>query len=121
MRVVGIVSMLVGIGVIFQIVLGLYVERLYYLRDIHASIGILGLILVAYLTYNSFKRGSTGLRIASAITLLITLVQVSLGLHIYISPQILFVNLHLATAIILAISIALTGFVSMRSSRRGKT
>ncbi len=120
MRVAGIVSMLVGVGVVFQIILGLYIERLYYLRDLHASIGIAGLILVAYLTYSSFKRGDIGLRIASTIVLVITLVQVFLGLHIYTSPQILLVNLHLAIAIILAASIAMTGVISMRSSRRGK-
>ena len=120
MRIAGIISMLVGIGVIFQIILGLYIERLYHLRDLHAFIGIAGLILVAYLTYSSFKRKDIGLRIASTIALLITLIQVSLGLHIYTSPQIFFVNLHLAIAIILAVSIAMTGVISMRSSRRSK-
>ncbi|MFZ8822934.1 MAG: hypothetical protein ACO2O0_02110 [Desulfurococcales archaeon] len=120
MRIAGIISMLVGIGVIFQTILGLHIERLYHLRDLHAYIGIAGLILVAYLTYSSFKRKDIGLRIASTIALLITLIQVSLGLHIYTSPQIFFVNLHLAIAIILAVSIAMTGVISMRSSRRSK-
>ncbi|MDT7888573.1 MAG: hypothetical protein RQ885_06315 [Desulfurococcales archaeon] len=118
MRIAGIISMVVGVGVILQLVLGMHLERIQFLRDFHASIGILGLILVLYLTYDSLNRGSMVLKIASIATLIITLIQVVLGLYIYTAPSIFYVNLHMVTAVILVIAVAITGYISIRSSKR---
>jgi len=118
MRLAGIVSMLVGVGVVVQIALGLSLERLYYLRDLHASIGIVGLALIAYLFYASLKGGSALLKVMSLITLIIAAAQALLGLHLYFAPSISLSNTHLGVAIALLVVIAITGAISARSSRK---
>lgn len=120
MRLVGVISMLVGAGIIIQYALGLGISigGLYGLRDLHASIGILGLILIAYLFYNSLRSsGSFALKVSSLLSFIITLLQVALGLHIYFSPSIYAANIHWILGSILIIMIAATGYLSMRASR----
>lgn len=120
MRLVGLISILVGLGVMIQYLLGLGISfgGLYFLRDLHASIGILGLILVMYLFYSSIRsQGLLALKVSSLLTLLITLTQVALGIHIYFSPSIYAANIHLILGAILIISIAVTGYISMRASK----
>lgn len=67
MRMVGVISIAIGIGVIIQLILGINIAgRLYFLRDLHAFLRILGLILVLYLFYYSIRySASMYLKIAS--------------------------------------------------------
>ncbi|GAY26663.1 hypothetical protein ATG_18670 [Desulfurococcaceae archaeon AG1] len=119
MRLVGLISVLVGVGVIAQYILGLAMVfyGLYYLRDLHATAGIVGLILIAFLTYSSIRSGSPLLKIFSLLALLLTLSQVALGMHIYFSPSIIASDIHMILGVILIIVIAITGYISMKSSR----
>ncbi len=112
--------MIVGIGVVVQYALGLSISSggLYYLRDLHASIGTLGLILMAYLFYSSIRiQGSASLKVSSFLAFLVTLSQVVLGFHIYFSPSILLTNIHTILGGVLIALIAITGYLSIRSSR----
>lgn len=121
MRLVGLISILVGVGVIAQYILGLGIGfgGLYYLRDLHAVIGILGLILVAFLFYNSMSsRGSPLLKIFSLLALLITFSQAALGIHLYLSPSIFISNIHMILGGLLIVVIAISGYLSIRSSTR---
>ncbi|MEM2202934.1 MAG: hypothetical protein QXI22_01065 [Sulfolobales archaeon] len=120
MRLVGLISLLVGVGVIVQYILGLAMVfyGLYYLRDLHATIGIVGLILIVFLTYSSIRsQGSPLLKIFSLIALLLTLSQVALGMHIYFSPSIIVSDIHMVLGVMLVIVIAITGYISMKTSR----
>jgi len=119
MRLVVLISVLVGVGVIAQYILGLAMVfyGLYYLRDLHATAGIVGLILIAFLTYSSIRSGSPLLKIFSLLALLLTLSQVALGMHIYFSPSIIASDIHMILGVILIIVIAITGYISMKSSR----
>lgn len=120
MRLIGLISMLVGIGVVIQYALGLGISfgGLYYLRDLHASIGILGLILMVYLFYSSMRtQGSVSLKASSLLAFLATLSQVALGLHIYFSPSIFLANTHMILGGVLIALIAVTGYFSIKASR----
>ncbi|HWQ16595.1 MAG TPA: hypothetical protein VNL13_02025 [Sulfolobales archaeon] len=124
MRLVGLISILVGVGVIAQYILGLAMTfyGLYYLRDLHAAVGIIGLILVAFLAYSSTRsRGSLLLKIFSLLVLLLTLFQVALGMHLYFSPSIFAADIHMTLGVILVTMVAITGYISMRSSRSPAT
>ena len=120
MRLVGLISTLVGVGVVAQYISGLAMAfyGLYYLRDLHAAVGIIGLILVAFLAYNAIRsQGSFLLKIFSLLVLLLTLSQVALGMHLYFSPSIFAADIHMILGVILVIVIAITGYISIRSSR----
>lgn len=121
---VGVISIAIGIGVIIQLILGINIAgRLYFLRDLHAFLGILGLILVSYLFYYSIRySASMYLKIASGATFLATFIQVALGLHLYMSmaPSIFISTLHLYTGFLLIILIAVSGAISMRYTRSSK-
>lgn len=122
MRLVGIISISIGAGVIIQLILGLNIARgLYSLRDLHALLGILGLILVLYLFYYSIRySASMYLKIASGATFFVTFIQVALGLHLYMASSIFISTLHLYTGVLLIILIAVSGAISMRSARSSR-
>jgi len=71
---------LIGLGVIFQIALGegRLVQGVF--AEVHAGIGILGLIIVvAYLVRNT---GNKPLLAVSSMLVILTLIQVALGMHL---------------------------------------
>jgi len=122
MRLVGVISIAIGVGVIIQLILGINIARgLHSLRDLHAFFGILGLILVSYLFYYSIRYStSMYLKIASGATLLATFIQVALGLHLYMATSIFISTIHFYTGVLLIILIAVSGAISMRHARSSK-
>ncbi|MEM1922716.1 MAG: hypothetical protein QXO86_00610 [Nitrososphaerota archaeon] len=81
MRALPILSVLLAIGVLFQVALGEAGLVTIWLRDLHATIGLAGVILTAVAL--SLSRGSKTSTIYLAVLLAAALVQAIVGLSLY--------------------------------------
>ncbi|MCS7110225.1 MAG: hypothetical protein NZ956_01990 [Candidatus Caldarchaeum sp.] len=81
MRIRTVLGALVGVGVLLQIFLGESGLAAGAFRDIHAAIGLLGIVVTAgYLFMNNRNRAMAAI---AAVVLLITVVQAVMGLSLY--------------------------------------
>lgn len=112
-----VLGILVGVGVLLQILLGELGFAAGSLRDLHATIGLAGLAVVAGYAYMS--RGSKTILALTAIVLLVTATQAVFGLSLYgllnigMNNEVLEIN-HRSTAyLLLALGIAVSALTAV--------
>lgn len=118
-----VLGVLIGVGVLLQIFIGEAGLAAGPLRDLHATIGLLGLAVVAGYAYAS--RGSMLALALTSVVLLVTLTQVVFGLSLYgllnigMSYPVLEVNHRSTSYLLLALGIVVSA-VTVLARRRKK-
>ena len=115
MRAILVLCILLAIGLVAAISTGYYLGGSPVIYRIHTSLGIAGIALVAYLTYEAFhKSKSTIFRILATIVLILALIQIVTGI-LAIYPEI-----HSIAGPTMLVLAAITGYMGYISSKTAR-
>ncbi|MEM1610904.1 MAG: hypothetical protein QXQ57_04575 [Sulfolobales archaeon] len=111
MRVILIICILLAIGLVIAVGTGYYIRGVQAVYWVHVSLGIAGIAVVAYLTYEAFFRAQLPLlKILASIVLILALIQVITG--VIMAPEI-----HGVLGPAMLVLAAITGYAGYRSSK----
>ncbi|MEM4970416.1 MAG: hypothetical protein QXE01_04100 [Sulfolobales archaeon] len=111
MRAILIICILLAIGLIVAVSTGYYMRTTQATYWVHASLGIAGIAVVAYLTYEAFFRAQLPvLKILASIVLILALIQVITG--VITAPEI-----HGVLGPAMLVLASITGYAGYRSSK----
>ncbi len=118
MKLVGIIGTLIFLGIIIQIILGYIITTYHYYLPAHISIGIIGLLLIAYELFYALKSNNKYVKILNAMALFLVLLQVGIGLNMLMNDSGILNVIHQTNAYILLIVIGTLGYLTFSASRK---